>query len=80
MIPICITVIICVGFVCWTLVYIHDQKGYESLIKELTSSNKSITDKFEEQDKKLKEIELLAEDAKKQLTAHNVAQGFKIGK
>lgn len=70
---ICLSVIICVGFICATFIHVHTKELESADYKKLSERQSTFTEK-------LKEIELLAEDAKKQLTAHNVAQGFKIGK
>lgn len=78
---ICLSAIICVGFVCASFIHVHtkglESEDFEELAARITHLKDHHIDNIYN---KLKEIEVLAEDAKKQLTAHNVAQGFKIGK
>lgn len=45
-----------------------------------TTDEKHLKSRLEELELKFKTIEELAEDTKKQITAHSMAQGFKIGK
>lgn len=81
---ICLSVIICVGFVCASFIHVHTKDLESETLKELQQtllvSNETIYSRFEAIEKNIKEINIIAEDARKQLTAHNVAQGFKIGK